>query len=159
MDTVTSRQTCSFCGEPGGDGGEMAGGLGAFICGSCLDRYSDALAEFRRTGREDPPPWQSMSDADLLGRLPLIARTGAQVDRFLVEWVRVVRGRGLSWAQVGGALGITRQAAWERFARLVEPPRETEAQVGAQVGAPVGPPVEAPRAVEAPSSVGTASPA
>jgi hypothetical protein len=102
----------------------MAGGLGAFICGGCLDHYVAVMAEFRRTGREDPPPWHAMSDADLLGKLPLIARTGAQVDRFLVDWVRLVRARGLSWAQVGGALGISRQAAWERFARQVETPRE-----------------------------------
>ncbi|NUR07942.1 MAG: hypothetical protein HOQ45_13170 [Nocardioidaceae bacterium] len=122
MDAVTSRQSCSFCGEPGRDGGEMAGGLGAFICGSCLDHFAGVFAELRRTGREDPPPWHSMSDADLLGKLPLIARTGAQVDRFLVDWVRLVRSRGLSWAQVGGALGISRQAAWERFARQVEAP-------------------------------------
>lgn len=99
----------------------MAGGLGAFMCASCLDHYAGVAAEHRRSGREDPPPWDGMSDADLLGRLPLIAQTGAQVDRYLVDWVRLVRGRGLSWAQVGGALGISRQAAWERFARAVEP--------------------------------------
>jgi hypothetical protein len=127
MDALTSRQSCSFCGEPGREGGEMAGGLGAFICGSCLDHYAGVIAEFRRTGREQAPAWEGMSDADLLARLPLIAQTGAQVDRFLVDWVRVVRSRGLSWAQIGGALGISRQAAWERFARLVEPPRRVEA--------------------------------
>jgi hypothetical protein len=124
----------------------MAGGLGAFICGSCLDRHASAMAEHRRTGRSDPPPWEAMSDADLLARLPLIARTGAQVDRFLVDWVRVLRGRGLSWAQVGGALGISRQAAWERFARLVEP-RDVEPRD-----------VEAPRTVEAPATIHAAPP-
>jgi hypothetical protein len=131
VDAVTSGRTCSFCGEPGQREGEMAGGLGAFICGSCLDRFAGAAAEHRRSGRQDPPAWDGMSDADLLGRLPLIAQTGAQVDRYLVDWVRLLRGRGLSWAQVGGALGISRQAAWERFARAVEPrvaaaPRDAE---------------------------------
>ena len=144
MDAGFTRQTCSFCGEPGRDGGEMAGGLGAFICGSCLDHYGRVLADFRRSGREEPPPWQAMSDADLLAKLPLIARTGAQVDRFLVEWVRLVRERGLSWAQVGGALGISRQAAWERFARLVETPPAAVVPID-EPGEPVEPvaPVEA----------------
>lgn len=94
----------------------MVGGLGAFMCGTCLDYYAGVVAEVRRTGVERPPPWHDMSDADLLGKLPLIAETGAQVDRFMIEWVRMLRTRNISWAEIGRALGVTRQAAWERFA-------------------------------------------
>jgi len=28
------------------------------------------------------------------------------------------RDRGVSWARIGGALGITRQAAWERYGKV-----------------------------------------
>lgn len=94
----------------------MVGGLGAFMCGDCLDYYARDVAEQRRTGIEKPPPWNDMSDADVLGKLPLIAQAGAQVDRFLAEWVGLARSRGLSWAEIGKALGVSRQAAWERFA-------------------------------------------
>lgn len=94
----------------------MVGGLGAFMCGRCLDYYAGVVARVRETGREDPPPWHDMSDADLLGKLPLIEQSGAQVDRFLAEWVQLLRARNISWAQIGKALGVSRQAAWERFA-------------------------------------------
>jgi biotin operon repressor len=29
----------------------------------------------------------------------------------------VLRERGVSWAEIGGALGVSRQAAWKRFTR------------------------------------------
>jgi hypothetical protein len=38
----------------------------------------------------------------------------------LVEAVRQARGRGFSWAQIGIILGVTRQAAQQRFGALVE---------------------------------------
>ena len=122
MDADSTKKYCSFCGEPGRDELALIGGLGAFMCGSCLDYYTGVVAEFRRTGADNPPPWETMSDADVLGKLALIVRTGAQVDAFLVEWVQLARSRGLSWAEVGKALGVSRQAAWERFAAEIAPP-------------------------------------
>jgi hypothetical protein len=94
----------------------MVGGLGAFMCGDCLDHFVAVVAEVRATGVQKPPPWHEMSDADLLGKLPLISQTGDQVDRFLGEWVQLLRSRGISWAEIGRALGVSRQSAWERFA-------------------------------------------
>ena len=38
------------------------------------------------------------------------------------------RGLGLSWAEVGIALGITRQAAQQRFASVGEPPDAEETE-------------------------------
>jgi ClpX C4-type zinc finger len=119
MDVDSTKKSCSFCGEQGRKGEPLVGGLGAFMCGDCLAYYSDMVAEFRRTRTEVPPPWDSMSGPDILGKLALIVRTGAQVDRFLVEWVQLARSRKLSWAEIGKALGVSRQAAWERFARAI----------------------------------------
>jgi hypothetical protein len=119
MDVDSAKKCCSFCGEQGRTGEPLVGGLGAFMCGDCLDYYAATVAEFRRTGTEAPPPWETMSDVDILGKLALIVQTGAQVDRFLVEWVHLARSRKLSWAEIGKALGVSRQAAWERFAREV----------------------------------------
>ena len=116
MDADSAQQTSSFCGEAGRRDQAMVGGLGAFMCGSCLDYYAGVVADYRATGVEVPPPWHTMSDADLLGKLPLIAQTGAQVDRFLADWVAMLRTREISWAEIGRALGVSRQAAWERFA-------------------------------------------
>jgi len=40
----------------------------------------------------------------------------------LGDWVQLARDRGLSWTEIGQALGVSRQAAWERFAKG-RPPR------------------------------------
>lgn len=37
------------------------------------------------------------------------------VDRAIAHHVAALRARGISWARVGEALGMTRQSAWERF--------------------------------------------
>ena len=61
-----------------------------------------------------------MSDADLLSKLPLIEATSQQVDDFLRDWVKLVRARNISWAEIGKVMGITRQAAWERFREVAD---------------------------------------
>jgi ATP-dependent Clp protease ATP-binding subunit ClpX len=33
----------------------------------------------------------------------------------LQQQVETLRKRGVSWADIGAALGVSRQAAWERF--------------------------------------------
>ena len=116
MDVDSTKKFCSFCGEQGRADVPLVGGLGAFMCGDCVDYYAGAVADVRRTGTDAPPPWETMSDPDVLGKLALIVQTGVQVDRFLVEWVQLARSRKLSWAEIGKALGVSRQAAWQRFA-------------------------------------------
>ena len=120
MDNRVERKCCSFCGQRGTKGMLFAGGLGAMMCQSCVDHYHDMFASGPRRQAAFEPPWESMSDAELLSKLPLIAQTADQVDDFLVEWVELARSRKLSWAEIGKAMGISRQAAWERFAQRVE---------------------------------------
>jgi predicted transcriptional regulator len=38
-----------------------------------------------------------------------------QVDAAVHEYVATLRERGISWTRVGEALGVSKQAAWERF--------------------------------------------
>ena len=66
----------------------------------------------------------AMSDAEMLARLPLIAATAGQVDRYLRLWVSRIRERHISYAEIGKALGVSRQAAWERFSRVVDAPKD-----------------------------------
>ena len=61
-----------------------------------------------------------MSDADLLSKLPLIAATSEQVDDFMRDWIKLVRSRKISWAEIGKVMGISRQAAWERFREVAD---------------------------------------
>lgn len=110
---------CSFCGTVGTRKTRFAGGFGAMICVSCIERYAELLSSATTTRRIERPPWEGMSREELLETLPLIARSADQVQDFLVMWVDVLRQRKVSWADIGQALGISRQAAWERFARAL----------------------------------------
>jgi ATP-dependent Clp protease ATP-binding subunit ClpX len=47
----------------------------------------------------------------LQGNIPCDEHTSAG----LQKTVDVLRGREVSWATIGEALGISRQAAWDRF--------------------------------------------
>ena len=121
MNFDAAAWSCSFCGRRGTDDTRFAGGLGALMCTDCLASFTAAFAapenaNARIIGWSD----EDMSDADMLARLPLIAATAAQVDRYLRAWVAKIRERHISYAEIGKALGVSRQAAWERFSRVVD---------------------------------------
>lgn len=52
-----------------------------------------------------------------LGRLIDAARAVDEADRKLTDAARAARAAGASWAQIGDALGLTRQAAQQRWGR------------------------------------------
>ena len=110
-----SGRVCSFCGRQGGRGRKFAGGFGALMCQNCVERYYTILSSARRTKAVSRPPWEQMSDEELLEVLPAIVATAEQVEGFLNEWIELVRDRKISWERIGKALGVSRQAAWERF--------------------------------------------
>ena len=116
---------CSFCGKAGSKETRLAGGLGAMICLDCIERYSALVSSDPEKKRITIQPWEGMSDRELLDTLPLLARSVAQGHSLLTMWVEVLRNRKISWAQIGSALGVTRQAAWERFARSMSDAEET----------------------------------
>jgi len=119
MEFTGAGKTCSFCGaawEPEGDQ-RLAGGFGAQICVGCLRRYYDAFQDDQQARALRRNPWEHMTKDELLEHLPNIVHTSRQVDEFLHGWVGLLRERGTSWQEIGLALGVTRQAAWERFTR------------------------------------------
>jgi len=120
MAITREGRICSFCGEPGGPGTDLGliGGLGAQICARCVDDFHGILHdEDRLTTARGPMPWERMDDAELLATLPQILASAEQNTAFAHEWVDLLRSRGISWAEIGRALGVSRQAAWERFSR------------------------------------------
>jgi hypothetical protein len=121
MNFETSAWSCSFCVKQGTDDTRFAGGFGALMCTDCLDSFSASFAAPENSGVKIIG-WSddSMSDAEMLARLPLVAATASQVDRYLRAWVGGIRERHLSYAEIGKALGVSRQAAWERFSRVVD---------------------------------------
>jgi hypothetical protein len=96
--------------------------LGALMCTDCLDRFSaDFAAPENASQKVIGWSHEDLSNVEMLARLPLIAGTAGQVDRYLRIWVGLIRERHISYAEIGKALGVSRQAAWERFSRVVEP--------------------------------------
>jgi hypothetical protein len=54
-------------------------------------------------------------DIDPLVILVMLAYGRARVEDKMFEVVRVCRENGKSWTQIGEVLGVSKQAAWERF--------------------------------------------
>jgi len=106
---------CSFCLRPDDEVGTLVAGPGVYICDECVG-LCVTLIENKPAGLPQVTPWELLTDVDeALASLPRVAAAGAQVEVSLAALVRQARTLGATWAAVGGALGITRQSAWERF--------------------------------------------
>ncbi len=111
----TSEMRCSFCGKPHTEVSKLVAGPGVYICDECVHLCVDVIA--KSTSAEPPslPEWATLSDDELLQRIPFIASSAANIEAGLRDRVLELRDRGVSWARIGEALGMTRQSAWERF--------------------------------------------
>ncbi len=109
---------CSFCLKPNTEVKALVAGPAVFVCDGCIDLCCQIIGELPAV-RQEPRllPWEMTDSLDAaLANLPNVARARAQVEESLLGWVRRARTLGATWAQIGDALGITRQSAWERFA-------------------------------------------
>ena len=114
--TRAATSVCSFCGKASEEVSKLIAGPGIYICDGCVQLCNDILNERAASG--DPGlPWRDgLTDEEMLGQLARVATASAQVEESLQVWVDVLRSRGVTWARIGTALGMTRQSAWERFA-------------------------------------------
>lgn len=119
MSISREGRICSFCGTPGGPGTDLLllGGLGAQVCATCIDDFHSIVHDRDKVAEAKVFPWDTMTDAEVLATLPLILASAEQNAAFAREWVDLLRERGISWAEIGNTLGVSRQAAWERFSR------------------------------------------
>jgi ATP-dependent protease Clp ATPase subunit len=111
LDLKRPPMKCSFCGKGADQVQKLIAGRRVYICEACVqtcNKILDALpAAFAG--------WESMSDAQLLDALKPCAATVEAVRAVLQQQVEELRARQVSWDAIGKALGISRQAAWERF--------------------------------------------
>lgn len=120
MAIAREGRICSFCGVSGGPGTDvpLIGGLGAQVCVPCVEEFHALVHdEVRVDAVRRTMPWERMSDPEVLATLPQILASADQNSAFAQEWVDMLRERRISWAEIGRVLGVSRQAAWERFAR------------------------------------------
>src|SRR5690349_16147995 len=113
MDDRSVAVRCTFCLKSSAEVGKMIAGPGTYICDECVRSCVDILDASPPADREQSrlPRWRSMPDEELLRLLPRIASVAAQVEGNLLRWVAEARRRGASWARIGEAMGMSRQAA------------------------------------------------
>ena len=107
----TKTLKCSFCGKTEKDVSRLIGGPGVYICGGCVGTCNRIL--------EATPAsfagWDKMTGEQLLDGLKTAEATVEATRSVLQAQIEELRRRGVSWEAIGKALGISRQAAWERF--------------------------------------------
>ena len=89
----------------------MIGGPKVHICDACVGACNKILAAIPATFTG----WDAMTNEQLLDALRPANATVEATRVVLQTQVDTLRDRGASWAEIGAALGISRQAAWERF--------------------------------------------
>ena len=103
---------CSFCTKDKEAVTKLVAGPGVYICNECIDLCNLIIAEAPAAGFG---AWDERPDDELLAGLVKIQAVVTQADAAVHEHVDVLRGRGISWTRIGEALGVSKQAAWERF--------------------------------------------
>jgi ClpX C4-type zinc finger len=113
----TKTLYCSFCLKSQHEVKKLIAGPAAiFICDECIDLCNEIVAgTYRFPDKSKIPSERDLPTERLLERLQSIEETLQGKGNQLQKTVEILRSREVSWAQIGAALGISRQSAWERF--------------------------------------------
>jgi ClpX C4-type zinc finger len=103
---------CSFCGKDREKTGMLVAGPGVHICDACVG-LCNRLLTGKPTAAFDG--WSALTDDELVAALPASAAAVDAVEDKLRNHVSELKQRGVSWDRIAAALGVSRQAAWERF--------------------------------------------
>jgi len=103
---------CSFCSKDKGSVARLVAGPGVCICNECIDQCTQTLAT---KAMPEIAAWHERPNDELLASLPRLQAVALQVDADMQDRVDTLRDRGVSWARIGAAFGVSRQAAWMRF--------------------------------------------
>jgi hypothetical protein len=108
---------CSFCGKSQYQVAKLIAGPSVFICDECVAICNQWLLPPEAGATPEPKflDVKTMPTDALLGFLRNQGSIHANVQRRLEEAVDTLRQREVSWAIIGEMLGVSRQAAWERF--------------------------------------------
>jgi hypothetical protein len=109
---------CSFCLKSQHEVKKLIAGPGfIFICDECVSLCDSIIAGTFDPSKVDGSNFKigSIATDTLLARLKPIEQTLQGMGNQLQTVVEELRGREVSWARIGEALGISRQSAWERF--------------------------------------------
>ena len=120
----THTMYCSFCGKSQHEVKKLIAGPAVFICDVCTglcqkiieaETHADAKAAAPEAKPDFATP-DTYPSARLLGLLASAETAFERVGDQVQHYVDTLRDREVSWADIGKALGVSRQAAWRRFA-------------------------------------------
>ncbi len=101
---------CTFCRKSEHQVARLLAGPGVYICDECVAAANRIIAE------EADRPVADLSRVSDDALLRTLAETDGDLAPSALDLtVKELRRRGVTWARIGAALGISRQAAWERF--------------------------------------------
>jgi hypothetical protein len=106
------RLRCSFCDKDQASVSKLIAGPGVYICNECVDLCNEIITEEAAPG---PGQRTDSSDDELLASLARRQAVVQQAEAAVHEHVAIMRRRGISWTRIGETLGVSKQAAWERF--------------------------------------------
>ena len=110
---------CSFCAKAQTEVKTLVSGPGVFICDECVQLCQGVIARnaANPATTQEPPellpdnaPTETLLKA-LAGYDGAFERVGAGMQ----DIADILREREVSWAAIGQALSVSRQAAWKRF--------------------------------------------
>jgi hypothetical protein len=115
---------CSFCGKSQHEVKKLIAGPAVFICDDCTGLCqkiveAETQADAKRAASGAKPDFASPDTYPterLLGLLTSAETAFERVGDQVQHYVDTLRNREVSWADIGKALGVSRQAAWRRFA-------------------------------------------
>ncbi len=109
---------CSFCGKSEHEVAKLIAGPTVFICDGCIELCNKVIEETAGTQVPETRALEQLASMSTDRLLHLLKIQGAAFEHAragLQNAVDTLRKRGVSWAAIGEALGVSRQAAWERF--------------------------------------------
>ena len=110
---------CSFCGKAQTEVKTLVAGPGVFICDECVQLCQSVIAKKAATQSPQEMPSSLLPDnaptENLLKSLGGYNGAFESIDTGMQDIVDILREREVSWATIGQALAVSRQAAWKRF--------------------------------------------
>jgi ClpX C4-type zinc finger len=108
----TADGQCSFCRRGTVEVARLVDGPGVSICDDCVKTCNSILRGKKAAAF---PACASIGDDELLAGLAPAGRCIRSLETSVRDQVAELRNRNVSWERIGSALGVTRQAAQQRF--------------------------------------------
>jgi ATP-dependent protease Clp ATPase subunit len=107
---------CSFCGKAQTEVKTLVAGPGVFICDECVHLCRPIIE--KKKPRTQKVPSLLPNNAPTEALLKTLAGYNGAFERIgaaMQDIADILREREVSWETIGGALAVSRQAAWKRF--------------------------------------------